>query len=291
MKVAVIGLGRMGRAIAGRLLVAGAEVTVHNRTPGAEGELLEAGARAAESVAAAAGSSEIVLTLLSDDTALEAVATGGLCSALQPGAIHAAMGTHGVAAVAALAERHAAAGQRFVAAPVLGRPQAAADGQLGIIVGGAPDAVRACAPLFELIGQRVFDAGGDPQSAAAVKLANGFVLACAIEALAESFSMIRRFAVDPELFREVLTGGLFPGPAHAIYSRLMVDESYDEPGFTTALGLKDVQLALAAADRCALPLPSVGVVRDRLLGAIAHGDADRDWAVLAREQARAAALE
>jgi 3-hydroxyisobutyrate dehydrogenase-like beta-hydroxyacid dehydrogenase len=71
----------------------------------------------------------------------------------------------------------------------------------------------------------------------------------------------------------------------------MVDESYDEPGFTTALGLKDVHLALAAADRCAVPLPSVGVVRDRLLGAIAHGEADRDWAVLAREQARAAALE
>jgi 3-hydroxyisobutyrate dehydrogenase-like beta-hydroxyacid dehydrogenase len=196
-----------------------------------------------------------------------------------------------VAAIASLADRHAAVGQRFVAAPVLGRPQAAANGQLVIVAGGEPDAVRACAPLFELIGQRFFDAGGDPQSAAAVKLANGLVLACAIEAIAEAFSLIRRHAVDTELFREVLTGGLFPGPAHAIYSRLMVDESYDEPGFTTALGLKDVELALAAADRCAVPLPSGVVVRDRLLGAIAHGDAARDWAVLAREQARASGLE
>jgi 3-hydroxyisobutyrate dehydrogenase-like beta-hydroxyacid dehydrogenase len=291
VNVGFIGLGRMGRAIAGRILADGHSLTVYNRTPGAERELVAAGAKPARSIGDAARGREFVITMLADDVALAEVVGGGLLDSLDEGATHIAMGTHGAAMIAHTAEDHAAAGQRFVAAPVLGRPQAAAEGQLAIVAAGEPSAVAACEPLFAVIGRRIFAAGPNPEASAAVKLANGFVLACAIEAMSEAFSLIRRYGVEPELFREVLTGGLFSAPGYEIYSRLIVDQAYDDPGFTTALALKDMRLALEAAERAAVPLPSVGVVRDRLIGAIAHGDGERDWAVLAREQARAAGLE
>jgi 3-hydroxyisobutyrate dehydrogenase-like beta-hydroxyacid dehydrogenase len=88
-----------------------------------------------------------------------------------------------------------------------------------------------------------------------------------------------------------MTEGLFAAPAYKVYGKLIVDSSYDAPGFTVKLGLKDIKLALAAAELVGVPLPSGSVVRDRLIGAIAHGDGDKDWAVLGREQARASGLE
>ena len=99
------------------------------------------------------------------------------------------------------------------------------------------------------------------------------------------------YAVEPALFNEVLTEGLFAAPAYKVYGTIIVDEDYDRVGFTTELALKDVDLTLAAAGDAHVPLPSANVLRDRLLSAIAHGDGDRDWAVLAREQARMSGLE
>jgi 3-hydroxyisobutyrate dehydrogenase-like beta-hydroxyacid dehydrogenase len=283
----------MGQAIAGRILAAGFELAVHNRTPERAVELVAAGARGASAIADACSGCDVIATMLADDAALEEVALSadGLLDTMAPGAIHLAMGTHGVAAIADLAAAHAAAGQTLVAAPVLGRPDAAAAGQLAIVAGGPRAAVRVCEPLFAVIGRRVFDAGERPEAAAAVKLANGFVLACAIEAMSEAFSLARRFGVAPEVLHGVLTGGLFAAPAYETYGRIIVDERFDEAGFTTRLGLKDVGLMLDAGREAAVPLPSANVVRDRLLGAIAHGDGERDWSVIAREQARAAGLE
>jgi 3-hydroxyisobutyrate dehydrogenase-like beta-hydroxyacid dehydrogenase len=88
-----------------------------------------------------------------------------------------------------------------------------------------------------------------------------------------------------------MTEGLFAAPAYKIYGKIIVDQSYDQVGFTTLLGLKDISLALAAADQARVPMPSANVCRDRLLGAAAHGDGDKDWSVMAREQARASGLE
>ena len=118
-----------------------------------------------------------------------------------------------------------------------------------------------------------------------------FMLGCAIEAMGEAFSLVRRYGVAPSVLYDVMTEGLFAAPAYKIYGKIIVDESYDKVGFTTLLGLKDLGLALAAADQVRVPLPSANVCRDRLLGAVAHGDSARDWAVMAREQARASGLE
>jgi 3-hydroxyisobutyrate dehydrogenase-like beta-hydroxyacid dehydrogenase len=293
MHVGFIGIGRMGSAIAGRVLEAGNELTVWNRTREKTEDLASSGAQVASSVAETCRGAEVVMTMVANDAALLEVALGreGILESLELGAIHVTMGTHSVHAVQTLTERHADAGQTLVAAPVLGRPDVAAAGQLGIVAAGPADALRRCQPLFEAIGRRTFEAGERPASATSIKLANNFVLGAAIEVMAEAFSLVRKYAVEPALFHEVLTEGLFAAPAYKVYGTIIVDEDYDRVGFTTHLALKDVELALEAAGEARVPLPSAAVLRDRLLAAIAHGDGERDWAVLAREQARTCGLE
>jgi 3-hydroxyisobutyrate dehydrogenase-like beta-hydroxyacid dehydrogenase len=290
MKVGFVGLGRMGSAIAGRVVGAGHDVAAWNRTR-AKAEAL-AGARVAESLAEACAGADVVITMLADDAALEEVvfSPGGLLETLG-GAVNMTMGTHGVGSIKAVADAHRDAGQLFVAAPVLGRPKAAAEGQLGIVPAGPPEAVARCAPLFDVIGRRTFDAGDRPEGATAVKLANNFLLGCAIEAMGEAFSLVRAYGIEPGLFHDVLVDGLFASPAYDVYGRLIVEQAYEPPGFTTLLALKDIDLVFEAAERARLPLPSGGVYRDRLLSAIAHGRGEQDWAVIAREQAEAGALE
>jgi 3-hydroxyisobutyrate dehydrogenase-like beta-hydroxyacid dehydrogenase len=289
MNVGFIGLGRMGQAMARRILEAGHDLVVYNRTSEKAEDLGKAGASVAPSVGAACEGRDAVITMVADDAALEevALAPGGIRDALGSGAIHLAMGTHGVGAIQGVGEAHAQAGQRFVAAPVLGRPEVAATGELRIVAGGPADALDACAALFAAIGRHTFVAGPRPESASAIKLANNFVLGCAIEVLGEAFSLVRKYDVPPEVFYEVITDGLFSAPAYKTYGRIIVDEDYDRVGFTADLGLKDANLVLRAAELARLPLPSANVWRDRLLGAIAHGDGHRDWAVVAREQWRA----
>jgi len=293
MKVGFIGLGRMGSAIAQRLQAAGHDLVVHNRTPEKSAPFSVAGVKVAASIGAACDGREAVLSMLSDDAALVEVAlgAGGLRDSLAAGSIHVAMGTHGVEAIRALGLAHAAAGQTLVAAPVLGRPDVAAAGQLGIVAAGPADALAKCDALFRVIGRRTFEAGAAPEAAASIKLANSFLLGCAIEALGEAFSLVRRYGVVPQVLFDVITDGLFSAPAYKVYGRIIADQSYDNVGFTTRLALKDVKLVLEAGETARVPLPSANTVHDRLLQAMNHGDAERDWAVLAREQARASGLE
>ena len=278
--------------MAGRLLAAGQDVVLYNRTVEKLAPLISQGGRAAGSIAEACRDAEVTLTMLADDTALEAVSRGpgGLLEALPAGGVHAAMGTHDVKVIRSLAAAHAKAGQSLVAAPVLGRPEAVSAGKLAIVAAGPEEAVARCQPIFELLGRRVFSAGEDPGGAAAMKLANNFLLACAIEALGEAFSLVEKSGVDSEVFHAMVTDGLFASPAYNTYARIIADKAYDKVGFTVALALKDVNLALAAGGAAGVPLPSGNICRDRLLGAIAHGDAEKDWAAMAQDQARASGL-
>lgn len=292
MKVGFVGLGRMGQGMARRLLDAGHDLAVFDVVAAQAAPLAEAGARAAASLADLVDR-EVVVTMLVTDAAAREVALGpdGLAATLGEGAIHVVMGTHGVATVRELEARHAEAGQTLVAAPVLGRPDLAAAGQLGIVVAGPEAAVGRCTPLLEAMGWRIFAAGDKPESASAIKLANNAVLGCAMIAMAEGFALVRRYDVAPQVFQDVMTEGLFAAPAYKIYGQKMVDESYDEVGSPIFVGLKDANLIAEAADLARVPMPSHNVYHDRLLGAVAHGDGDRDQAVLGREQARASGLE
>jgi 3-hydroxyisobutyrate dehydrogenase-like beta-hydroxyacid dehydrogenase len=293
VNVGFIGLGRMGRGMALRVLGGGHDLLAYNRTPEKTRELAAAGAGAASSVAEVCAGRDVVITMVADDSALEEVTLGrgGIRDSLPRGAIHMAMGTHGVAVIRALAAVHSEADQILVAANVLGRPDLAEAGTLGIVAAGDPQAVRRCDPLLQLIGRRTFDAGPKPEGATTVKLANNFVLGCAIEAMGEAFSLVRKHGVSPQVLYDVMTDALFAAPAYKVYGKIMVDEAYDQVGFTAELGLKDANLILAAAEEAHVPLPSANTYRDHLLSAIAHGNGDNDWAVIAREQSRASGLD
>ena len=293
VKVGLIGVGRMGSAIARRLLSAGCDLLLYNRTQQKAAALMQAGARAATSIDGVCAGRDLVITMVADDAALQEVVlgSGGVRDNLSARAVHVAMGTHGVAAIRAVAAAHRAAEQNFAAAPVLGRPEVVDAGQAGIIAGGPPAALGICRPTLAVIGRRVFEAGDDAESAAALKLTNNFVLAGCIEVLSEAFALVRKYGVAPAVCLDMLTEGLFAAPAYRTYGRIIAEQNYDQVGFTARLALKDMSLVLAAADAAFVPLPSANTVRDRLLTAIARGDGDRDWSLIAREQARASGLD
>ena len=293
MKAGFIGIGRMGQAMARRLLDGGQDVGIYNRTAEKLKPLIERGAKARESISAAAHYGEAVFTMLADDAAVMEVATkpGGLVESLSKGGIHICAGTHSVACIAALKALHEKAGQVLLATPMLGRPEMVLSGQAGMVLAGAPASLERCRPLFAAIARRTFEGGVDPVAAAAIKIANNFVLGCAIEAMGEGFALTRKYDVTPEVFLDVMTDGLFACSAYKVYGKIIAEQRYQPAGQRAVLGLKDANLALAAGEAVGVPLPSGNVWRDRLVGAVAHGEGEHDWAVMAKDQARASGLE
>ena len=174
---------------------------------------------------------------------------------------------------------------------MLGRPEVVSSGQAGMVLAGTKSSLDRCRPLFEAIARRTFDAGPDPVAAAAIKIANNFVLGCAIEAMGEGFALVRKYDVAPEVFLDVMTDGLFACSAYKVYGKIIAEQRYQPAGQRAVLGLKDANLALAAGEAVGVPLPSGNVWRDRLVGAVAHGEGEHDWAVMAKDQARASGLE
>ena len=293
MKVGFIGLGRMGQGMAGRILAAGHDLVVTDPMPEQLAALVDAGAVAADSPAQASQGRDVIISMLPSDKILDIVlhGDGGLIENMPDSCIHMASGTLGVAAVNAAKDAHAKVGQTFMACPVLGRPDLAAEGLLKLVPAGPPSAVDVVRPLLEVIGQQTFEAGTSPQAAAAVKIANNFVLGCAIETMGEALSLVEKLGVEPELFFQVMTQGLFAAPAYEIYGRFIVDGSWDSHGATAVIGLKDADLALEAANTVDVPLPSLQAWRTYLQSAVDGGDGHLDWAVMAKEQARASGLE
>ncbi len=293
MNVGFLGLGRMGRGMAHRLLGVVHDLIVYDVMPAATESLVAAGARAATAVADACAERDVIVTMLVEDAIVLDVALSahGIRDSLPKGAIHLAMGTYGVDAMRTLGRAHAAAGHDLVAAPVLGRPDLAAQGQLGIVAAGRPDAIDRCRPLLDRLGRRVFRAGDAPTAATAIKLANNHLLGCALVSMAEGFSLARKYGATPQQFYDLFTTAGFNARAYSGYGKTMVEEDYDTVGSPITVGLKDALLIRAAAEHAGVPMPSHNVYRDRLLGAVAHGDGARDQAVLAREQNRAAGIE
>jgi 3-hydroxyisobutyrate dehydrogenase-like beta-hydroxyacid dehydrogenase len=291
MDVGFFGLGHMGQAMARNLLRNGHRVTVYNRTRSKADPLADEGAQVA-SVPADAAHCEAVITMLADDAAVEEVVFGpaGLLSALSPGAVHICMSTISVAHSERLAEAHRSHGQIYVAAPVFGRPEAAAAAQLFIIAAGPEAAVARCRPLFDAMGQKTFVVGEKQPAANVIKLSGNFLIASTLEGLGEAFALVRKAGIDPHRYLEILTGTLFSAPVHKTYGAIIADERYEPAGFKMSLGLKDLRLALAAADANVVPMPVASLVRDHLTAGVAQGQGDADWSALARLCAREAGL-
>ena len=289
MKVGFIGLGQMGTGMAGSLLRAGHEVTVHNRTPERMRPLGERGARVASSVAEVSAN-PIVFTMLADDDALSAVAHGehGLLRHLGPGALHVSSSTISVELSERLAREHAAAGQRYLAAPVFGRPEAAAAGRLFVVAAGDPASIEEARPLLDALGSKTFVVSDRPEAANLVKLSGNFLLASVIESLGEAFALVGKAGIDRRQYLELLTSSLFDVPVYKNYGKMIAERSFTPAGFAAPLGQKDVRLTLAAAETLRVPMPIASLLRDRFLALLARGGETLDWSAigdLARQDA------
>jgi 3-hydroxyisobutyrate dehydrogenase-like beta-hydroxyacid dehydrogenase len=291
MKVGFIGLGAMGSAMASNLLAAGHAVTVWNRSAAATEPLASLGARVA-STPERAVLGEAVCSMLANDQAVRAVfLDGGLLDAMDPGTVHVNHATISVALAQELAEAHAARGIDYVAAPVFGRPDAAAAARLQIVAAGKPAVVDTVRPLLEAMGAKIWPMGEAPERANVVKIAGNFMLAAAIESMAEASALTRAHGVGAAEFLELMTSTLFAAPAYQGYGKLIADQRYSPAGFAMPLGLKDVGLALSAGEARRVPLPFAGVLRDNFLDALAHGGEELDWSALALVAARRAGLD
>jgi 3-hydroxyisobutyrate dehydrogenase-like beta-hydroxyacid dehydrogenase len=279
MDIGFIGLGTMGSHIATNLVRAGHRVRVWNRSPGPVEALARLGALPV-ATAREAFDGDAVFSMLADDDAVRSV-IDGLLDGAPKGLVHVNLATISISLARDLAARHRDRGLAYVAAPVFGRPELAAEGKLTIVAAGDPAAIDRVEPLLALIGQRTWRIGEEPERANVVKLAGNFMLATAVEAMAEAAAMGSRNGVPPAVLLDVLTNGVFTAPAYKMYGAAIAEQRYDPPGFQLSLALKDVRLALAAADAAGTPLPLANVVHDTLLEAVAHGDGDRDLAALA----------
>ena len=292
MKLGFVGLGSMGLAMAESLLSAGHELTVYNRTRQRAQPLHEAGARIAATPAQAARDSEIVISMLSDDAAVEGVTFGanGILAELPAGAVHVSSSTISVALSDRLSVAHAAVGRGYVSAPVFGRPVAAAAKKLWVLAAGAPNDVERVLPVLQALGRGVTRLGEVASAANVVKLSGNFLIASMLETLGEAFALTRKAGIPAATFAE-LFANVF-GQSSAIfenYAAAIALENF-EPGFKVALALKDLRLALAAGETLHVPLPVASVVRDSLLAALAQGQGDLDWSVIARLAAERAGL-
>lgn len=291
MKIGFMGLGQMGRSMAGRLLDAGHELVVYNRTAAAAGSLRSRGARVAAAPADLLDA-QIVISMLADDAAVEAMwIASGLIDRMPRGGLHVNMASVSLRMARRLVALHGAAGTDYVSAPVFGRPAAAAQGQLDIVAGGAAAALTRCEPLFAVLGRSTFIAGDDPAKANMVKIARNYLLAAQVESFGEALALVRKSGVDPVAFYELMMSTSFSGPLFRNYGKLMVERNFDQAaGFTLRLGLKDVELALAAGGDTEVPLPLAGVIREQHLGALNAGFGDKDWASMADYLAQRAGL-
>ena len=283
MKVGFIGLGVMGAPVAMNILKDGHQLVVYNRTPEKTRPFLEAGATVVPSPGAI-GNVDVLVTCVSDGIAEEDIFFGsGLIDRLPTTSVHMSCTTIGIGTARKLVEAHGARDRHYVAAPVLGRAVDMAEARkLFVLAAGAPDALARCAPLFTAIGQRTFEFGSDPITAIAVKLAINFLVANAIEAMGEAFALTGQYGVQPVKFYEFMTNTMFPAPPYKAYGKLIEKDCYVPANFVVPLGLKDVKLALEAAEMAHLTLPVANVMRDHLIQALAQGYANEDWSVVAR---------
>jgi 3-hydroxyisobutyrate dehydrogenase-like beta-hydroxyacid dehydrogenase len=291
MTIGFIGLGRMGSGIVRNLLRAGHSLIVYNRTRSRAEELAAEGAQVADSPAGVCEAG-IVLTMVADDEALTNVTLGarGILAALRPGTIHASHSTIGIALAKRLTAEHTSSQQTYVSAPVFGRPEAAANAQLIVVAAGESGALDRLKPVFDAIGRKSIVVGEEPWQANALKLCGNFMLALMIEAFGEAFATMRKSGVEPRTFLDAMTG-LFRSPVYEMYGGIIAEQRFDPAGFALKLGLKDVRLALRAADEVGSPMPFASILHDQFLAAMANGQSDLDWSSLTKIAARNAGLK
>lgn len=280
MKVGFLGLGKMGTPMALRLVAAGHELSVWNRTEARTEPLIREGAIAAATPAETELGADAVITMLFDDAANEEVLFGanGLLDALSPGALHIACSTISVALSERLTAEHARRGHLFVAAPVFGRPNVAEEGRLWIVAAGLDSAIAKARPLLQAFSRGISVIGSEPRQAHAVKLGGNFLISAMIHSLSESFVYASSQGIAPQTFLEAVNSALFQSPFYAAYGDVMLHPP-EHPGATMDLGAKDLGLLRDAAASRGVRLSLADNLAQIFDEARRNGLANEDWAV------------
>jgi len=270
----------MGTAMALRLIAAGHELSVWNRSEARTEPLAREGAIVAGTPAEAELGADAVITMLFDDAAHEEVLFGanGLMDALSPGALHIACSTISVALSERITAEHARRGHLFVAAPVFGRPNVAADGRLWIVAAGEEAAVAKARPLLEPLARGISVIGSQPRQAHALKLGGNFLISAMIHSLGESFVYAESQGIAPETFLDAVNSALFQSPFYAAYGNVMLHPP-EQAGATVELGAKDLRLLREAAASRHTRLSLADSLAEIFAQAQQAGLGKTDWAV------------
>jgi 2-hydroxy-3-oxopropionate reductase len=280
--IAFIGLGIMGSPMAVHLAEAGHQVTGFNRTPDKTKPLVEAGGRAADSVADAVRDADVVCVMVPDSPDVTEVLTGegGVLESGKQGALVIDFSSIRPDVTVDLAEQATEKGFRFVDAPVSGGEAGAKNAALSIMVGGDAADFEAAKPYLDVVGKTVVHVGPSG-SGQTVKAANQLIVAANLEALAEAVVFLEAYGVDTKAALEVLGGGLAGSKVLDQKKELMLGRSF-EPGFRIALHHKDLGIVTAAAREAGVVVPLGSLVGQLMASALANGDGDLDHSALLR---------
>jgi 2-hydroxy-3-oxopropionate reductase len=281
VKIGFIGLGIMGRPMAGHLIEAGHEVRL-NRVAPASRHLVEKGGVEAASAAEATRDAEAVVLMLPDTPQVEQVlfGKGGVVESLASGAVVIDMSSIDPMATKGFAERIEAKGGLWLDAPVSGGQAGAEGATLSIMCGGSEAAMDRSRPLLELVGKRITHVGGNGAGQTA-KVCNQIVVGLTIQAVAEALTLAQAAGADPAKVREALLGGFADSTILKVHGERMVNEAFD-PGFRINLHRKDLSIATQAAMALNLALPNTAAVQQLMNAAVGRGDGDLDHSALIR---------
>jgi 3-hydroxyisobutyrate dehydrogenase-like beta-hydroxyacid dehydrogenase len=278
MKIAFLGLGQMGSAVAARLIGGDDSVTVWNRSKAAVEPLVQQGASSAESAGEAVREADVVFSMFTDDAATRAVILAGCIGSLRTGAVHVSLGTISVALAQELTQAHQKRQQGHVGSPVFGRPHVAADGKLWLAVGGEASLIERVKPLLDKFSRGTSVVGKEPWQAHALKLGGNFMITATIQMMAEAFVYAEAQGIDPAVFIETVNAALFQSQFVANYGKTMLHPP-EKPGATVSLGIKDTRLFREASASKGIQSPLADYLSKVLSEAEAAGWKDEDWAV------------
>jgi len=279
-RIGFIGLGLMGQPMSRRLLDAGHPLTVWNRTTDKAQGLRAAGAAWGASALAVAQASDVVITMVTDSAASEEVICGGngVLEGAHPGMILVDMSSIAPEMSRSIAARAQAKGVSMLDAPVTGAPRLAAEGKLGIMVGGPRETFETCRPVFEKLAAKIVYAGRNGMGTT-LKLVNNLILGVAIEAAAEALVLATKAGLDPQSVIEITSvGGARTGAMETRGPR-MVRRDFT-PHFSASNMYKDLSTALKLAEECGVSLPAASISREILRAAKSQGKGDQDSCVV-----------
>ena len=279
MKIAFIGLGNMGSGIASCIQRAGRDLTVWNRTASKADSIVAAGATLAASPAAAAAEADVVITSLMDDTSVLDMVSGegGLLAAMKPGAIHLCVTTISPECAEKLAKLHAGHGTRYVSGPVIGRPDAAAAGQLATYLAGNREAIETVKPVCESYAKMVVGISEQPAVANSMKLIVNYAGASIIEILGETYAFAEKCGIDLAYVQQFFQMS-FSHPAMKMYAEKARKRDFKEDvGFAMSAGLKDIRLMLTASEQVGVAFEIGKIIERKMLVALSGDLATADW--------------